>query len=178
MGDPTQQDSPSLPGEPATNEPPGDLPRVPVGAGVIPGVTSGRHHEDMRGSGIAQDDDAAASDDDDDLDSDDKTLDQATHEEMIENLLARVVVMRRRWAMVERERHELRRALQRVERERDEYRAEHERALHRAESAELRLADVQGRITALEDSLRQRRRDRGGSAKLPGPRNDVGQDFK
>jgi hypothetical protein len=178
MGNPTEQDSPSLPGEPATNEPLGDLRGVPASGVVMPGVMSGPHHEDTRDTGIAQDDDDAASGDDDDLDSDDDTLDQATHEEMIENLLARVVVMRRRWTMVERERHELRRALQRVERERDEYRAEHERALHRAESAELRLADVQGRITALEDSLRQRRRDRGGSAKQAGPRDDVGQDFK
>lgn len=160
------------------NEPPGDPPRVPVGADVMPGVMSGPHHKDTRDLVVTDDDDDAASDDDDDLDSDDDTVDQATHEEMIENLLARVGVMRRRWAMVERERHELRRALQRVERERDEYRAEHERTLHRAESAELRLAEVQGRIAALEDSLRQRRHDRGGSAKLPGPRHDVGQDFK
>jgi chromosome segregation ATPase len=136
------------------------------------------HHEDTRDTSVARDGDTAASGDDEDLDGDDDTLDQATHEEMIENLLARVVVMRRRWAMVERERHDLRRALQRVERERDEYRAEHERALHRAEVAELRLADIQGRITALEDSLQQRRRDRGGSAKLAGARQDVGQGFK
>jgi hypothetical protein len=178
MGDPTQQDPRSLPGEPATNEPPGDLRRVPTGADLEPRAMTGPSHEAMRHTSVVQDDNAAAGDDDNDLDSDDDTLDQATHEEMIENLLARVVVMRRRWAMAERERYELRRALQRVERERDEYRAEHERALRRAEAAELRLADVQARIAALEDSLQQRRRDRGGSAKLAGPRHDVGQDFK
>ncbi len=158
------------------NEPPGDPPRAPVGADVMPGVMSGPHHGDTRDLVVTHDDDPA-SDDDGDLDSDDDILDQATHEEMIENLLARVGVMRKRRIMVERERHELRRALQRVERERDEYRAEHERTLHRAESAERRLAEVQGRIAALEDSLRQRH-DRGGSAKLAGPRHDVGQDFK
>lgn len=178
MGDPTQPHTLPPPGEPATNEPTGDPPRLPA-ADLMPPVTNPPDHADTRGISVGDvDDDAAAEPDPDALDRADATIDEATHEELIENLLARVASIRQRWAAIERERHALRRAILRVERERDEHRAAHTRALRRAEAAELRLAEVQARITALEDSLQQRRRDRIGSAKLPGAHNDVGQDFK
>ena len=176
MGDPTQQDPRASSGEPATPEQPGSPPPGPASPEPEPGVAHAAESTSPPDASPPHADDDA--DLDDDLGADDEPLDPAKQEEMIENLLARVGLMRRRWALLERERRDLGRALRRVERERDQYRAEHERALRRAEDAELRLAEVQARITALQESLQQRPRPRSGSAKQPGPGHDVGQDFK
>ncbi|HWN66109.1 MAG TPA: hypothetical protein VNM90_00650 [Haliangium sp.] len=77
--------------------------------------------------------------------------------ELIEDLLARVGELRNGNEAADRERIELRRARELAERERDQVRTERDLALRRAETAEQRLAEVQARIHALEDSLRQRR---------------------
>jgi hypothetical protein len=178
MGDPTQQDPSASSGQPGTREQPGDSLPGPAGAGHAPDSASAAERAPTPGPGTPPDQDDADLDDDDDLDIAAAVLDPARHEALIEDLVARVGSMRRRWATLERERHELGRALRRVERERDLCRAAHERVLRRAEDAELRLAEVEARITALADALQQRPRARGGSAKLPGPDDDAGQDFK
>lgn len=69
--------------------------------------------------------------------------------ELIDELQAELVDLRFRCAQVERARSELRQERELLRRERD-------RLQQRAENAEDRLADVLSRITALEDSLRQR----------------------
>lgn len=178
MGDPTQQDPRSSWSKPATDEQPGDPPPDPAGDAPVPGIARTTDSASTLGVGLPHSGDDGDTDDDDDLDVSGGTIDQAVQEAMIENLIARVVSVRQQWAMLERERYELRRTLRRVEHERDELRVEHARALRRAEAAELRLAEVQARIAALEDSLQQRPRGRVGSAKLPGASHDVGQDFK
>jgi hypothetical protein len=173
MGDPTQQDPGSSSVEPATSQQPGDPPAGPASIDHVPGMAMAPASASLPGTGTLPDDAGADLDDDDPVIAD-EALDPAVHEAMVENLIARVLSVRQQWSMLERERHDLRRALRRVERERDELRAEHERALRRAEAAELELADVQSRIAALADSLQQRRRGPGTSAKLPGPDHDVG----
>ena len=77
--------------------------------------------------------------------------------ELIEDLLARVSELRSGHEAADRERIDLRRARELAERERDQLRTERDLALRRAETAERRLAEVQARIQALEDSSRQRR---------------------
>ena len=77
--------------------------------------------------------------------------------ELIDDLLARVSELRSDHEAADRERIELRRARELAEREREQLRTERDLALRRAETAEQRLAEVQARIHALEDSLRQRR---------------------
>jgi chromosome segregation ATPase len=77
--------------------------------------------------------------------------------ELIDDLLARVSELRSDREAAERERMELRRARDLAEREREQLRTERDLALRRAETAEQQLAEVQARIHALEDSLRQRR---------------------
>lgn len=93
---------------------------------------------------------------------DTQTLDLAQDEtvrlprhELIEDLLARVRDLRNRHDAADRERIELCKARDLAEREREQLRTERDLALRRAETAEHRLADVQARINALEDSLRQ-----------------------
>lgn len=178
MGDPTQQDPRSSACEPATDEHPRERLPGPASDAPVPGTARTTDSASTLGAGLPHGDDDGDTGDDDDLDVPDGTIDQAVQEAMIENLIARVVSVRQQWAMLERERDELRRTLRRVEHERDELRVEHERALRRAEAAELWLAEVQARIAALEDSLQQRPRGRAGSAKLPGTVHDVGQNFK
>jgi chromosome segregation ATPase len=89
-------------------------------------------------------------------DADDDTP-QLSHAELIDDLLARVTALRNRREAIERERNELRKACDQIVREREQLRRERDLALRRAAAAELRLAEVQARISALEDTLRQRR---------------------
>jgi chromosome segregation ATPase len=77
--------------------------------------------------------------------------------ELVDDLLARVSELRSDHEAADRERIELRKSRELAEREREQLRTERDLALRRAETAERRLTEVQARIHALEDSLRQRR---------------------
>lgn len=76
---------------------------------------------------------------------------------LTDDLLARVSELRSAREAADRELIALRSARDLAEREREQLRTERDLALRRAATAEQQLAEVQARIHALEDSLRQRR---------------------